>query len=178
MERDRQKPFSLELLWQSRLLALGEGKWQKALTQKERGQLKMLANVLGPLTNEVIGWAVANWWKFASKAQTEAGLPCFPGQPHIGFLLAHCAVAVNQMQASTKAQGLPAPNHQNSQAQSKGKAGTSGAAQTEEALIVPKAPQAKLYHENGKPIYNSMGEEIYYPSADDMAAIIKMFDHP
>jgi hypothetical protein len=94
-----KKPFSLEIRWNSRLSLLNGEKWQKPLTQKERGQLKNLANALGPLTNEVMDWALENWSDFASTAATQSGVNGYPSAPHIGFLLAHCGVAVNQMKS-------------------------------------------------------------------------------
>jgi hypothetical protein len=98
-----KKPFSLGVRWHSRLSLLSGREWQKPLTQKERGQLKLLANALGPLTHEVIDWALENWLKFARRAESAAGLTTFPTEPHIGFLLAHCGVAVNMMQSVAEA---------------------------------------------------------------------------
>ena len=75
------------------------GGWQKPLTAKERGQLKNLANVLGARTRDVIDYAFSNWWKFAEEAKGDAGLKSFPTTPQIWFLLQHCQVAVNQLEA-------------------------------------------------------------------------------
>ena len=93
-----KKPFRLGEHWQSRVAEENGGKWQKPLTSRERGQLKQLANTLGARTNEVITWAISNWGKFASSAASCAGVASYPQDPHIGFLLAHCAYAVNRMQ--------------------------------------------------------------------------------
>ena len=55
------RPFSLGEKWLSLLAELKGAGWQKPLTQEQRGQLKMLANVLGARTNEVMTWTVRNW---------------------------------------------------------------------------------------------------------------------
>ena len=89
--------LSLEALWYERLSVIYPGEFQKPLTQKERGQLKMLANKVGPQTREVIVYAVNDWSKFADKAASQAGLATWPTRPHIGFLLAHHHVAMNMM---------------------------------------------------------------------------------
>ena len=59
--------------------------------------MKLLRNVLEDITGEVMLWALENWAQFSQKAKSAAGLPCAPPNPHIGFLLAHCQVAVNLM---------------------------------------------------------------------------------
>ena len=84
---------SLGAYWKSRC-ALVEKGYQKPLTGKEAGQLKLLSNYLGDQTRPVIAYAVEHWWKFASRAGAAAGTS-FPADPNIGFLLKHHAVAVN-----------------------------------------------------------------------------------
>jgi hypothetical protein len=62
--------------------------------------IEIIANRLGPYgayTREVITFALDNWTNFASKAQGNAGLLSYPAEPHVGFLLAHLATAVNMM---------------------------------------------------------------------------------
>jgi hypothetical protein len=95
-----KKPFSLEVHWNSRLAMLSDSSWQKSLTQKERGQLKMLADKMGSQTREVIAYAVKNWSQFAEKSAGQCGLVTYPTQPHIGFLLAHHHVAMNMMHSA------------------------------------------------------------------------------
>ncbi|MDT8071044.1 MAG: hypothetical protein ROO76_23045 [Terriglobia bacterium] len=85
---------SLVSFWQSRIASVGGG-FQKQLTGRDRGQLKMLADKVGAQTKDVIQYAVNNWWKFATKASAMSGVGSFPTAPHIGFLLKHHAVAVN-----------------------------------------------------------------------------------
>jgi hypothetical protein len=70
---------------------------QKPLTPKQFGQLKLLRNILEDITLDVMLWAFENWTLFSLEAKRCAGLPCAPANPHIGFLLAHCDVAVNLM---------------------------------------------------------------------------------
>jgi hypothetical protein len=99
-ERTHAKP-SLPAYWQSRITAVQSG-YQKPLTGKDAGQLKQLHTYLGEQTQEVIDYAIDNWWTFAVRAGAEAGVP-WPTSPHIGFLLKHHAVAVNLMRPITKA---------------------------------------------------------------------------
>lgn len=84
---------SLEGFWKARC-ALVTGAWQRVLTGKERGQLAHLRKYLGDQTKPVIDYAINHWWKFAQQAGAAAGTS-FPGEPDIGFLLKHHAVAVN-----------------------------------------------------------------------------------
>lgn len=89
---------SLSAFWLHHCAAVVDG-YQKPLTGKERGQLKLLQNQLGPATREVIAWAVSHWQRFAGDAATDAGLGLdgYPKAPHIGFLLKYHATAVNLM---------------------------------------------------------------------------------
>lgn len=84
---------SLGAYWKSRVALITQA-YQKPLTHKEQGQLKMLHGYLGEQTRPVIDYAVEHWWKFATRAATAAGCAC-PSDPHIGFLLKHHAVAVH-----------------------------------------------------------------------------------
>lgn len=84
---------SLGAYWKSRC-ALVSDTYQKPLTHKEQGQLKLLQGYLGERTRPVIAFAVEHWWKFATRAATAAGCAC-PSEPHIGFLLKHHAMAVH-----------------------------------------------------------------------------------
>ena len=94
---DRQPVIRLASFWQSCVAANTLAAPERPLSAKEMGQLKQLRKYLGEETKNVIGWAVDNWWTFAHLARAEAGLCSQPAQPHIGFLLAHCATAVNIM---------------------------------------------------------------------------------
>jgi hypothetical protein len=67
------------------------------LTSKERGQLKTLAEKLGPYTRPAIAFAIQNWDEFAPIAAARDGVNGYPERPHVGFLLVHGAVAVNTM---------------------------------------------------------------------------------
>src|SRR5664279_5711935 len=110
--KQERKPFKLEVHWNTALSRLDEEKYQKPMTQEDRGKLKLLANYLGPQVYEVIDWAVKNWQEFALDAKYDKGLPCYPQQPHIGFLLKYHDVAVNLMQptADVEAKELSQPN--------------------------------------------------------------------
>jgi hypothetical protein len=77
----------------------------RQLTPKEFGQLKMLRRDLGAATCPVIHRIIGNWQAFCSKASENAGVPCTPPTPHIGFLLAHCATAVNLLHTIAKKAG-------------------------------------------------------------------------
>ena len=78
----------------------------KALTPKEFGQLKNLREWLGSVTGDVVRWTINNWSLFANEAKADAGLPSFPLTPHIGFLLAHAATAVNLMHSTAKSKAV------------------------------------------------------------------------
>jgi hypothetical protein len=100
--RKRLTGFSLGDQWIS---MLERHSWQtcvKPLIAKERGQLKMLANGLGPRTREVMAFAIEHWNRFAMTAASYAGLATYPERPHIGFLLAHYDVAVNILQSDAR----------------------------------------------------------------------------
>jgi hypothetical protein len=84
---------SLEGWWKSRMALITQS-YQKALTVKERGQLKLLSNYLGERTKPVITYTIEHWCKFSSVAGAVAGVSP-PAEPHIGFLLKYHAVAVN-----------------------------------------------------------------------------------
>jgi hypothetical protein len=92
--------FSLGDLWQERLFLLYPGQFQKPLTQRERGQLKTLANLLGPETKEIITFALTNWDVIGKTTESWGMSPAYPARPHIGFLLAHCDVALHLMRES------------------------------------------------------------------------------
>jgi hypothetical protein len=68
-----------------------------------------LETYLGLSAPAVIVYALEHWQTFACKAGLSAGVP-WPAEPHIGFLLKHCAVAVNQMwQSSARLKRRPTP---------------------------------------------------------------------
>ena len=94
------KKTKLEMHWNESLAKVSPG-YQKALTNKERGQLKMLADQVGAQTSELIEFAIKRWVKFASHAYHQAGLHNYPSSPHIGFLLEHHGVAMNMLLEST-----------------------------------------------------------------------------
>ena len=148
-------PFALEVRWRGGVSLRDKSAFQKPLTNKERGQLKMLANALGSLTNEVVDWALANWFRFAQKAQIEAGLRSFPSEPHIGFLLTHCNVAVKLQRA---------------QEQQRDQARAFAIAQSEVPPPLTKPQQS--WDEKGRRKYNTDGEEIYYASPEELATLL------
>jgi hypothetical protein len=111
IERLQQKKgvVSLGGYWKQTLSSAQDGKYQKALTNKDLGQLKMLSNKLGEITVPVIDYCLHNWAKFAEKAKNAKGLATYPIQPHVGYLLAHHDVAVNLLQSiATKKEAVPA----------------------------------------------------------------------
>lgn len=95
---DGKKPLPLPVLWKHRVSALFGG-YQKALTNKEIGQLGILNKKLGKDVHEVVDFALKNWVKFGAKAQNGAGLTNYPSDPNIGFLLLYYQYAVNMMQS-------------------------------------------------------------------------------
>lgn len=86
---------SLPAFWQKRRALISSG-FQKHLTGKDIGQLKMLQSALGDQTRAVIDVVLGNWLKFASRAGAAAGTP-YPTEPSIGFLLLHHDVAADMM---------------------------------------------------------------------------------
>lgn len=174
----QKRPFSLGIRWQERVARENGGVWQKTLTQKERGQLKMLANALGSRTHEVMDWAVANWTDFTWKAMDVAGLRASPCQPHIGFLLAHCDVAVNRMQAIAEAKKREDERLKGQlQAQAacaakKEEEASALAANNEEAIKDMLARFAAA----GEPLpeieYNKLGEVLYHVTKKEIAELM------
>jgi hypothetical protein len=103
---ESQSVPALAILWQSRMkMSLGGG--QKPLTPREFGQLKLLRIRLGDVTSEVVDWAMNNWGPFATKATADAGTGSWPAHPHIGFLLAHHAVALELHTIATTPAVIP-----------------------------------------------------------------------
>lgn len=95
MNTNPKKTLGFADLWQERLSLRYPGEFHKPPTTVERGQLKQLADKVGPETREVIVYAVDNWHEFGHDAKSVKGLALYPTRPRIGFLFAHCEVAVN-----------------------------------------------------------------------------------
>ena len=91
----RRGTAALAALWSRRCSICGT--YQRPLTRKEWGQLKQLERYLGAQTHAVMEYALSDWQRFGARAAADAGTS-FPGNPHIGFLLRHHAVAVQLMQ--------------------------------------------------------------------------------
>lgn len=140
--------FGLEAHWDTCTTLLpGEGH-HKQLTQKERGQLKMLASAMGfDNVKAVIGFAISNWKRFCTRAQQVAGLTQYPIEPHIGFLLKYQHVAVEMREQSL----------QSVSGASKPVEGTSPIT----VVAVLPSPAEK--------------EEPYVPSPEELAATLAMF---
>jgi hypothetical protein len=95
---ENKRQSKLVIHWKCQLAAI-TGDSPKELTPRKAKQLKLLYRSFGMQTKEVVDWALNNWWKFAHEAMYQAGLTSCPPTPHMGFLLAHHAVAVNLMQS-------------------------------------------------------------------------------
>jgi hypothetical protein len=95
-ETDKQPVLRLAHLWCC-LRDSFYGITQQSLTPKEMGQLKFLRKCLGPWAALVIYWTIKNWQRFCEQTRLEDGLPSAPLKPHIGFLIAHWVMAVDQM---------------------------------------------------------------------------------
>ena len=87
-------PF-LAHMWRAYMAGVSGVYQQKPLTPQQFGQLKLLRDALEDITWDVMQWVLENWTLFSQEAKGCAGLPCAPANPHIGFLLAHCQLAVN-----------------------------------------------------------------------------------
>jgi hypothetical protein len=101
--------FALEEYWYSRMAVISGGKDHKLFTQKERGQLKMLANALGADVRDVIDFAINRWQKFGQKARLVAGLPQYPTVANVGFLLKYHDVAREMLAQSIAPEETAAP---------------------------------------------------------------------
>jgi len=103
---------SLPSVWKSRCALVKEG-FQKALTAKETGQLKLLSKKLGDAgiaVRPVLTYAIEHWWQFASTAGFRAGHGSWPEEPHTGYLLAHHHVAVELLEKSLLQVMTPPPS--------------------------------------------------------------------
>jgi hypothetical protein len=162
------RPFVLGDRWQSRLKEIYPQDWQKPLTAKERGQLKDLANVLGASTNEAIEWTIRNWSKFASSVSIGVSLS-YPSKPQIGFLLVHCAVAMNLMRRQAE---LAAKEAERAARQAEQMVRES-ARREEEGIRQTRLAER---NEDGRRKYNDRGEEIHYMSDEELAALLERLD--
>lgn len=86
--------MSLEMLWK-RNMALLETGFVKNLTNKERGQLKLLMQGCGEDARAVVDWATQHWTKFCISTMQQKGLSTTPDSPVVGFLLQYHDVAMN-----------------------------------------------------------------------------------
>jgi hypothetical protein len=104
-----EKPvFGLGEHWKSCVALNSRKKHHEQLTPKQCGQLKKLADQIGPMTKGLITFAVDNWHNFGHEAVNSAGLLNYPPKPHIGFLLAHYHSAISLMH--TAHAKTPSPN--------------------------------------------------------------------
>lgn len=87
------------------------GKLQPPLKKVEAAQLKKVMDFIGPDTNKVIRWTLENWEPFCKKARSAKDLASSPSQPHVGFLLSHCAVAYSVYQNNVVEQPSIPPKH-------------------------------------------------------------------
>lgn len=138
--------FVLEAHWYACMALLPGERHHKQLTQKERGQLKMLASAVGfDNVKAVIGFALKRWEKYCARVQLVAGLSKYPIEPHIGFLLKYQHVAVKMRAQSLESVAKPVE-------------ATSPIA----VVTMPPPPAEK--------------EEPYVPSPEELAATLAMFD--
>lgn len=100
--------FSLGQHWQNRISTASGSEHYDPLSAKERGQLKMIADKLGPLTKKVVDFVVHHWADFIARIQQDDGSLSCPSHPQVGFLLAHCEAAAN-MTAKGSACDTPHP---------------------------------------------------------------------
>lgn len=96
---------ALTMMWKSRCAILDFG-FQKPLTKKEVGQLKLVHNVLGPETIQIVDYGLQNWEKFSQQVWAMKGVPqCL--LPNTGFLLLHYEILVQLIAESSKAKSMP-----------------------------------------------------------------------
>jgi hypothetical protein len=110
-----QPTASLAGHWQKQL-ADQTGKFQVALTVKEKSQLKRIATGLastpGLIPWKVLDYVLERWTKFGVQVQKEAGIKDFPTGPHIGFLDKYWMVAADMYLHSIAPKPAPAPTTQ------------------------------------------------------------------
>ena len=97
----------LSMLWHKRM-ATEYGGFQKPLTSKEKGQLKLYLKAAGSHAVTALDHALQNWTAFAWRAKAEKGLTSVPERPVVGFLLAHLEVAVQSI-AQPEPSASPSP---------------------------------------------------------------------
>ena len=158
--------FRLGERWQTCVAEMNGGKWQKQLTKKERGQLKQMADKLGPRTSDVMAYAIRNWRDFSGSAAERDGVASYPMEPHIGFLLAHCQVAVHRMEEIVKAEVATKQLASNEKA----------VRDAQESEAAKRRQLLDLRHPDGKPVYNPWLELISYPTDEEYARILEEFD--
>jgi len=88
--------MGLASLW-TRKVGEKKGEFQKALTGKDKGQLKLLQKALGEKTGPALEFAVTHWGRFAFEAGQAKGLKHTPDDPVIGFVLQYHDVLVRLM---------------------------------------------------------------------------------
>ena len=165
-----QPIFSLGEHWSSRMAQKHPTEYQKPLTHKERGQLKMLANKVGAQTKKLIDFAVNHWNRFGQEASVQAGLGDYPSRPQIGFFLAYHHVAVNMMQsiAPTPTTLPPAPQPE---PEANDKA-VQLALENQQSIQEMLARFAAAGEPCPAPTYNQMGEVLYKATKKEIAEII------
>lgn len=147
LRRAERPTFGLEAHWNACTALLPGERHHTQMTQKERGQLKMLATAMGfDNVKAVIGFAISNWKKLGTRAQQVAGLTQYPIRPHIGFLLKYQHVAVEM-----RAQSLQS---------------VSGASKPEAASPITVVTMLPPPAEE---------EERYVPSPEELTATLAMF---
>jgi hypothetical protein len=174
--QSEKRPFSLGIVWQEQMS--NRHGWQKNLTRQECGQLKMLANSLGPRTREVMSWAMENWSDFAYRASLADGVASFPAEPHIGFLLAHCDVAGRRMQAMAeekKRNEDRITERLKEEAERAANATEKKAAldaENAESIAEMEARFAAAGETAPEPTFNNAGEVTYRPTKKELAEIM------
>jgi len=92
----------IQNFWMQELAEVFPGKFHKALTAKQIGQLKLFAKACAENDPYVVLTQVLkDWTHFAGTVKAEAGLKAAPSEPNIDFLLKHAGVAVNFAKAPT-----------------------------------------------------------------------------
>jgi hypothetical protein len=93
----------MSFLWKKRMAELMDGKFQKALTDKEKGQLAQVYAKVGPeRAIEVLDYALQHWTEFRWAVRDKKGVPLTPEIPVPGFVLSHFEILVQLIAQNEK----------------------------------------------------------------------------
>ena len=151
---------SLTEEWQSLMCELYPGH-QKPLTFEDRRRLRKLGDDIGKHAVEVVSHTLHKWFRFGERARYADGLNAFPAIPTIGFLQLHQKQAVDMYHDSLKPKPEPPPPVTYS-------TNWDSEQRARRLKRLERTP-------DGRPKYNDAGEEIYYPTHEEIVKLLDEF---